>query len=342
MSRMSGWQRAAVAAACLCFLVAGAGADPMTLRLASVGPEGTHWARELHSFAREIESATRGQVRVKWYMGGIAGDDPHELERVRHGQLDGVGGSTVCEMLAPSLAVLRVVGLFRSREEVAFVLGKLGPTLEQEFVKSGFHSLANSVFGSEVLFSQKPVRSMADFRALRWWTWSAFNVDRIWQDTMPLLGVRSSLATPIEQLASDLGQGRVDGFVAVPSVALAYQWTTLVPYVTELDTAMLPACLVVSTAALDPLPLEEQQAIRAAGAKLRVRWNDTTATLDRALLDGLLQKQGMKRVPVSPELRKEFYAAAQAAREKLGERLVPAALLARVEQLLAEFRAGGK
>jgi TRAP-type C4-dicarboxylate transport system substrate-binding protein len=110
--------------------------------------------------------------------------------------------------------------------------------------------------------------------------------------------------------------------------------------VQELNTSMLPACMVVSTAALDPLPIEYQQVIRAAGAKLRVRWNDTTATLDRALLDGLFEKQGVKRVPVSDALRDEFYAAAAAARAQLGGKLVPPALLANVEKMLAEYRAG--
>jgi TRAP-type C4-dicarboxylate transport system substrate-binding protein len=315
-------------------------AEPVTLRLASVAAEGTLWAREIHSFAREIEAGTQGQVRVKWYLNGVAGDDPQELLRVQRGQLDGIGGATVCEMLAPSLLVLRVVGLFHTREEVAYVLGRLGPELEQEFVKSGFHSLANSVFGAEVLFSRTPVRSMADFRALRWWTWNAWNVEHIWSDTMPLLGVSESLAAPLEALAGLLGQHRIDGFMAVPTVALAYQWSALVPYVQELNTSMLPACMIVSTAALDALPIEYQQVIRAAGAKLRVRWNDTTATLDRALLDGLFEKQGVKNVPVSDALRSEFYTAAAAARAQLGAKLVPAPLLARVEKMLAEYRAG--
>jgi TRAP-type C4-dicarboxylate transport system substrate-binding protein len=321
-------------------LPAVAGAERVTFRLASVGPEGTMWARELRAFAREIETATHGEVHVKWYLGGIAGDDPTELKRVRQGQLDGVGGSTVCEMLAPSLAVLRVVGLFQNKEEVAYVLARLQPTLDEEFHKSGFHSLANSIFGSEVLFSRRPVRTMADFRGQRWWTWSAWDVDRIWQTTMPALGVRASVATSIEQLTGEIQRNAVDGFIAVPSVALAYQWSTLVPYYTELDTAVLPACLVVATSALDPLPLEQQQAIRAAGAKLRVRWNDTTNALDRSLLDGLFERQGLTRVPASAQLRNEFHAAARTAREALGERLVPRALLARVEKMLADYRTG--
>ena len=38
-------------------LVSIAGAEPTTLRLATIAPEGSAWARELRSFARNVETA---------------------------------------------------------------------------------------------------------------------------------------------------------------------------------------------------------------------------------------------------------------------------------------------
>ena len=61
----------------------------MTLRFASVAPEGTGWAREFKAFARDAEAFSNGQVRVKWYFGGIAGDESVVPERIKRGQLDG-------------------------------------------------------------------------------------------------------------------------------------------------------------------------------------------------------------------------------------------------------------
>jgi TRAP-type C4-dicarboxylate transport system substrate-binding protein len=332
--------RACVALLSSSVMAATARGEPVTLRFATLGPEGSVWAREVHGFAREIEAGTHGQVHIKWYLGGVAGDDLAELEHVRHKQLDGIGGSGVCEMVAPAYAAIRVPGLFRSREEVAYVLGRLTPLLDGQVSKAGFVSLANSVFGAEVLFSRKPVRSMADFRAQRWWTWSAWNIDLIWQTMMPLLGVSRSVATSLEKLAPVLERNGADGFIVVPSGALVWQWTTLVGYYSDLPTAMLPACLVVSASSLDPLPIEYQQIIRAAGAKLRVRWNDATASLENSLLGGLFEKQGLKKVPASPEFRAEFFAATKAARDQLGDQLVPHELLDQVERYLEEYRSG--
>src|SRR3954453_10187849 len=83
-------------------------AEPIKLRMAAIAPEGTAWARELHALARDIETHTNGAVSMKWYLGGIAGDELTAVDRVRRGQLDGVGGALFCTRLAPSLWVLRL------------------------------------------------------------------------------------------------------------------------------------------------------------------------------------------------------------------------------------------
>jgi TRAP-type C4-dicarboxylate transport system substrate-binding protein len=312
-------------------------AEPVTLRMASVAPDGTAWAREVRAFAREIESATGGDVHVKWYLGGIAGDEAAELDRLRRGLLDGIGGSSFCERLAPSMQVIHVIGLYNDRAEVAYVLRSLKPLFDEEFKRSGSEELATSVFGGEILFSRQPVHTLADFRRLRWWTWDSAGAVQIWRITMPEMGAHT-VPGRLEDVAPLYTQGQVDGFIAVPSVALGFQWSPLASYYSDLKTAMVPACLVVASSALDPLPLNHQRAIRAAGAKLQLRWDDVTATLDTALTEGLFEKQGLKRVNPSNELRSEFFAAARHAREVLGDRLVARALLERVEALINEYR----
>ena len=55
---------------------------------------------------------------MKWYLGGIAGDDFEAADRIGRDQLDGIGGGAwLCERYAPSMRVLRLVGLFQTRDE---------------------------------------------------------------------------------------------------------------------------------------------------------------------------------------------------------------------------------
>src|SRR5438067_1162118 len=83
-------------------------AEPTVVRIATVAPEGTSWARELRAWARDTETATDGKVHIKIYFGGIAGAEDVVLDRIRREQLDGAIGSELCTRLAPSLKVARV------------------------------------------------------------------------------------------------------------------------------------------------------------------------------------------------------------------------------------------
>jgi TRAP-type C4-dicarboxylate transport system substrate-binding protein len=311
------------------------GAEPVTLRMAAIAPDGTAWARELKALARDVEQGSRGEVRIKWYLGGIAGDELAALDRVKRAQLDGEAGAIFCQRLAPTLRALRLVGVYQNRQEALYVIGRLQPTLDEEFKKAGFVNLGVGVVGNDVLFSNAPVRSMAELRNGRYWVWS---LDPIWQATLPELGARMT-ATAVEDAAAAFGAHKVEGFFAVPSAALAFQWSTQAKYFADLGAAMLPGCLVVSNAAYDPLSTEQKQALTAAAGKFGHRFDGMSEDLEKQLKGGLFEKQGLIKVPVSPQFRAEFLAAAHAARKKLGETLVPAPLMAQIEQLLAEYRA---
>src|SRR5437879_2846744 len=79
-------------------------AEPIVLRMAAVAPEGTAWAREGHALERDIAELTHGQVRIKWYLNGIAGDEMTMLDRIRREQLDGVASAgMMCQKLAPTM-----------------------------------------------------------------------------------------------------------------------------------------------------------------------------------------------------------------------------------------------
>jgi len=329
-------RRALVAA--LIFLLtaaADAHAEPVTLRLAAIAPEGTEWARILKAFAREVETLSSGELRIKWYLGGIAGDEVTALERIRHGQLDGEAGAIFCQRLAPSLRAARVAGLYQSRQELLYVLNRLKPTLDDEFRKAGFANLGEGLFGVDALFSRQPIRTMDELRATRLWAWS---LDPVWQMVAGELGMHTSV-TSLEEHAPSWRRKAYDAYFTVPAAALAYQWSAETRYFADLGVTMLPECLVISNAAWDPLPVELKQALTAASAKFTNLFNEASGRLEDSLMSGLFEKQGLTRVPVSPEFRTQFFAAAERARHKLGAALIAPSLLASVEKMLAEYRA---
>jgi TRAP-type C4-dicarboxylate transport system substrate-binding protein len=319
------------------WLSGSAGAEPahVRLRMAAIAPDGTAWARELKAAARDVALETHGGVEIKWYMGGIAGDESESIERIKRGQLDGAAGASFCERLAPSLRVLRMPGLVRDRDEGRYVISRLHRYYADEFASAGFVDLFVEAFGSETLFSRAPITSLQNLRASRVWVWG---LAETLLRNLRWMGL-DIVSIPLAEAGRGYEDNKFDAFVSVPTAMLAYQWISRVAYYTPLNLALLPGCSVVAQRAFDGISTESQKNLRAVIAKMALRFDDVGRAQDADLLGSLLEKKGIKRVPVSAAFQKEFIEAARKARSRETE--VPRALIEQAEVWLAEFRAHG-
>jgi TRAP-type C4-dicarboxylate transport system substrate-binding protein len=316
-----------------------AAADPHVVRMATAAPDGTAWAREIVALSRTVETATKGSVKLKWYLGGIAGDEVQMGERVRRDQLDGVGsGGMLCTRLAPSMRVLAVLGLFQDRGEASFVAGRLKTQLDEEFAKSGFVNLAEISVGPQVIFTRQPVQTLAQLKKTRLWLW---DLDEVQGRQLKQMGVPTTPA-PLEEAAAYYDSNKSDGFLAVTQAALAFQWSTQARYLTPLRMGVLTGCIIVAQRAWDSLPLEGQEALKMAAAQAALRLEQLGRETDDALLGGLFTKHGLTFQPVSEQFRAEFFQAATTAREGLGESVIPKSLVLKVTSWLADYRAEHK
>jgi TRAP-type C4-dicarboxylate transport system substrate-binding protein len=310
-------------------------AEPVTLRLATAAPDGTAWARQLKATSDGVAASTNGAVKIKWYWGGIAGDELETNDRMAKGQLDGVAsGGPLCDRIMPSMRVLGLPGLFQSRDEAAYAMHTIRPTLAEEAQKAGFALLITSGLGPTVMFTRGPIRSMSELRASKLWTWDLNEVEVKSEQAMGIQAV----ALPVLQAGRAYTNKSVDGFIAVPAAALAFQWSTQARYLLDLRTRYLTACIVVANRVFDKLPQAHQALLREEFAKGDARFEDLGRRMDDELLGSLFGKQGLVSVPVSETFRSQFFESARQAREKLGG-LVPQPLIARVLQLLVDYRA---
>ena len=61
----------------------------MTLKIATIVPDGTDWMATLRATTDEIERRTEGRVNFKIYGGGVQGNDAQVRRKMRVGQLHG-------------------------------------------------------------------------------------------------------------------------------------------------------------------------------------------------------------------------------------------------------------
>jgi TRAP-type C4-dicarboxylate transport system substrate-binding protein len=307
----------------------------IVLRLASAAPDGTSWAREFRAFERDVEAHTRGEVKIKWYLNGIAGEELVVAERIERGQLDGTGsGGPMCLRLSPTMRVTRLQGVFDAHDEVSFVINRFREQIDTEMGQKGMVFLGGPVIGREVVMSRDPVTSFAQLKALKMWRWNV-DLDGIaWSRAAGM----NIVPTGLNEAATEYEAGKIDALIALPASALAFQWSTRVKHLLDQPHGYLAGCLVISQRSWDRLTPEQRQIVRSDGAKAIARLDEISRDMDARLLGGLFQKQGLVVAKPTDPMNKEFLAAARAARSR-PDAPVPAALLKKVEDLLTEKRA---
>ena len=103
-----------------CLLAAAAAAQE--LKIATLAPDGTSWMKEMRAAAETLTTASGGRVRLKFYPGGVMGNDATVLRKIQIGQLHG-GAVTVLALarIYPDSQLYGLPMLFRSYAEVDYV-----------------------------------------------------------------------------------------------------------------------------------------------------------------------------------------------------------------------------
>jgi TRAP-type C4-dicarboxylate transport system substrate-binding protein len=312
-------------------------AEPrFVLRIATAAPDGTAWAREMAAMTREVDAATHGEVRMKFVLGGIAGNELEVGERVARGQIDGVAsGGPFCQKLSPSFGVAHVFGLYESRDEISYTLNNLRAQLDSEFKRSGFVLISWASLGQELYLLPRKVGTLAELRKVKLWRW---NMDPIGTALDRLIGL-SNVPDSIESASAAVEQGRAEGFISIPQAILAFQWLSRSRYFMEPRLSWLYSCLVVTTKAFERMPIEHQQVVATAAAKLAQRIEEVSFKQDEQLTRELFVSRGLERIPLSDALRAELKAVSRASWPKVDEKLVPRGLIDKARALVEELRA---
>ena len=130
-------------------------ASSLTLKLASLLPEGTEWDRKLKSMAADWSEISNGRVKIRIYSGGIAGTEPDVIRKMRFGQID-MAVLTAAGMTAinPDSFAISIPFLLETEEELDFVLENIAPDFEEGFREEGFIVLSWAKSGWINIFSK--------------------------------------------------------------------------------------------------------------------------------------------------------------------------------------------
>jgi TRAP-type C4-dicarboxylate transport system substrate-binding protein len=110
-----------------------------TLKFATLMPTGTTWTNTFDNWVKDVEDKSDGRLKFKMYSGGVMGDEPDVLRKIRKGQLHGglFSGYGIGRIHSPS-RILELPFLFKNTDEVDYVRDQLMPDIEVGFRKNGF------------------------------------------------------------------------------------------------------------------------------------------------------------------------------------------------------------
>jgi len=260
--------RKLVAILWLLLLPAAQADEAYVLKFATLAPQGSTWMNIITDWANAVEKQSQGRLKFKLYGGGVSGDEPDVLRKIRFGQLHGAAmtGHGIGYIYSPA-RVLEIPFLFRSYDEVDHVRAQLMPEIREGFHQNGFELLGWMEVGFIQLFSRAPIYSIDDMKKRRIWLWQG---DPLGTAFFAASGL-SPVPLPITEVFTSLSTGLIDTAIAPPLGAIALQWFTKTPYMTNIPVMDGIGGLIVSRKFFDGLPKDLQQLLRRTGEKAGTR-----------------------------------------------------------------------
>ena len=310
-------------------------AEPLTIKFATVAPEGSTWMNTMKELDKVIREKTQGQIAFRVYAGGVAGDELDALRKIRIGQLQSAAFSGVgFGQILPAVRVLDLPFLFMNFKEIDRVHKELEGFFAEQFRQKDFELLSWAEVGNVHLFSQEPIRKVGDLAKLKVWTWSG---DPIAKETFSAMGT-NPVPLAITDVTTALNTGMIDTVYAPPLGAIALQWNLSVKYMTSLPLAHSTGAILVSKNFAQKIPAEHfkivkdefHRSMERLTLELRKQTEESVA---------LLEKGGIKILPAPQEADlKEFYKVHDRVAHALTGKVYPKDVLDKVYDILKKNR----
>ena len=320
----------------LALLIAASNSQAVTLKMATLVPDGTAWMSEFKAAAKEVKEKTEGRVKLKFFPGGVMGSDKSVLRKMRVGQLH--GGAMSTGALANFYNGTQVYGLpflFNSYEEVSHVRPFLDADVEAGLAKKGMIMLGISEGGFAYLMADKALRNNEDLKAQKVWIPEG---DVISQSIFEKAGV-SPVSLPISDVYTGLQTGLIDTVGVNPTGAIALQWHTKIKYVTDEPLLFLMGTMVISEKAFKKVNAADQKVVKGAVSAAFARLDGINRTDDKRAREAL-KSIGVEFVQMSDADRLKWQSISKASLQELAAQDVyPVELLQQVQDKLSAFRA---
>jgi TRAP-type C4-dicarboxylate transport system substrate-binding protein len=263
---------------------------PTVIRLATLVPDGSVWDKAMKDMGAEWSQSTAGRVQLRVYPGGVAGDEPDIVRKLRIGQLQAAAVTTSgLSDLDPAFQVFGIPMFFDSYPELYAVLASMEPVLKRRLEAKGYILLNWGHGGWVYFFTRHPVVTVAELKKVKMFAWAG---DDRWIQLWKANGY-TPVALAATDILSGLQTGMIDGYPTTPLLALTLQWYRQTPNMVGLGMAPLVGGLVVTKQAWNKISEADRAKLTAAARKLEMRLQTGVPHQDTTAVEEM-KKRGLK------------------------------------------------
>jgi len=304
------------------------------VKLATLVPEGSVWDKALREMGAAWAAGTQNRVGLRVYPGGVAGDEPDVVRKMRIGQLQAAAVTTAgLASIDPAFHIFNIPMFFDSYPELYATLDALEPVLKQRLEAKGFVLLNWGHGGWVYFFTKQPVESVDGLKKSKLFVWAG---DDQMAQQWKTLGFQP-VALAATDIMTGLQTGMIDAYPTTPLLGLSLQWYKMTPNMVGVGVAPLVGGLVMNKSAWTRISEADRGRILAASERMENRLKsevprqDTTAVTE-------MQKRGLKVMPVSSAHVAQFRTVADQFAAGIPGSRVPPEILAAARKARDEFR----
>jgi TRAP-type C4-dicarboxylate transport system substrate-binding protein len=311
-------------------------AAPVQIKIATLAPENSSWMREMRAGAAEILERTEGRVVLKFYGGGVMGNDKKVLRKMRIGQLH--GSSFTPSGLSERYPDLNLYGLplvFDALDEVDHVREIFDERLMEGLEQAGLIGFGITGGGFAMLMSNEPVKGYDDLKGRKVWIPEGDNSTLAAMKALQL----SPVVLPITDVLTGLQTGLIEIIGTPPVGAVALQWYTKVRYLTDFPVTYTYAVLVIEKKTFDRLEEQDQVVVRDVMTRIYAGFDEASVKENAGAVDAL-KANGIEFVAPAPGAIDEWRGRVlEVNKQFAGEGMMSGRLYDELLAALEEFRA---
>lgn len=319
----------------LCLPIVHLAAD--SIKFATLAPKGSTWMNNFEAMGKEIRAKTDSELRLRIYPNGVQGDELDVVRKMRAGLLHaGAMTATGLGEIQKEVLIFQLPRMFKTYGELDYVRDSIHADLEKAFEDAGYILLGMGDIGYYYIFSNQPIRTIADLQAPDVKMW-ARTTDRIALEFYENAKI-ATVPREVTQVLPSLYSGQLNTLAASPYVTVALQWYDQFKYMSDLPVNVGVGATVITKEKFYALSSDQQKVLRETA---RAYQNDLIQNIrkdnDRAL-EALQKKAGIAVVKFEETDRDAWDALAVETHNALVGEIYAQEFLDKINALLQEYR----